>query len=49
MEYEIKQKPNQKSLKIRNKKSDKSKKNYDKTGGFTKKHIRIIEKNKNSI
>jgi hypothetical protein len=49
MEYETRQKPNQKSLKIRNKKSDKAKKNYDKTGGFTKKHIRIMEdiKNKN--
>lgn len=36
-------------MKIRNKKSDKSKKNYEKTGGFSKKHIRIMEniKNKN--
>ena len=30
----------------RNKKSDKSKRTYDITGGFTKKHIRIIEEKK---
>ncbi len=47
MEYETKNKPNKKSLKIRNKKSDKAKKNYEKTGGFSKKHIRLLEQVKN--
>lgn len=32
----------------RNKKKDKSKEKFEKTGGYTKKHIRIMEKRKTS-
>ncbi len=44
-DYDIK-KYNNKSFRLRNKKSDKSKKNHDKTGGLTKKYIRIKTENK---
>ena len=44
--YDKKIKPNSRSTRLRTKKFDKSKKNFDKTGGLTKKYIRLMENKK---
>lgn len=42
MDFVTKTKQNKSSFRLRSKKNDKKKKNFDINGGMTKKHIRII-------
>lgn len=50
MDFSFKIKQNKSSFRLRTKKNDNKKKSFDKYGGLTKKHIRIItEKHKKNI